>query len=47
MTLAVTIIIFWSAATAAAALPSCRSPRTALNNVSSISTMPVSSSLSG
>ena len=41
------IIIFCSAATAAAALPSWFSPRTALSTVSRSSTMPVPYCLSG
>ena len=41
------IIIFWRAATASAALPSCRSPRTALNTVSPTRTRPVPYSFSG
>ena len=47
LTRAVTIIIFCSAATAAAALPSWRRPSTALNTVSSSRRMPVPTSLSG
>ena len=46
-TRAVTIILFWSAATAASASPSCCRPRTALASVSRISRMPVPSCLSG
>ncbi len=41
VTLALMIIIFCRAATAAAALPSCRRPSTALNTVSSSRRMPV------
>ena len=40
-TLALTIIIFWSAATLASALPSWLRPRNALKSVSTISTTPV------
>ena len=47
LTLAVMIIIFCRAATAAAAFPSWCRPRTALNSVSKISKMPVPSCLSG
>ena len=47
LTLALTIIIFCRAATAAAAFPSCRRPSTALNTVSTSSKMPVPSSFSG
>ena len=47
LTLAVMIIIFCRAATDAAAFPSWRRPRTALNSVSKISKMPVPSCLSG
>src|SRR6516164_5097755 len=46
-TLALTIIICCSAATAVAAFPSCRKPSTALNTVSASSKMPVPSSFSG
>jgi hypothetical protein len=46
-TRALTIIIFCSAATASAALPSWRRPSTALNTVSSSRRMPVPTSLSG
>ena len=46
-TRALTIIIFWSAATAAAAFPSCCSPRTALKTVRKSRTSPVPSSFSG
>ena len=46
-TRALTIIIFCSAATASAAFPSWRRPRTALNSVRKSSTSPVPSSLSG
>src|SRR6478672_2621260 len=46
-TLALTIIIFWSAATAAAAFPSWLRPRTALNRVRKSRTSPVPSSCSG
>src|ERR1700759_2067972 len=44
MTLALRIIIFCRAVTAAAAFPSCCRPRTALKSVSRIRTMPVSHS---
>ena len=47
VTLALTIIIFCRAATAAAAFPSCRRPRAALNSVRTSSRMPLPSSLSG
>ena len=47
LTLTLMIIIFCKAATAAAALPSCRRPMTALNSVSKISSRPVPSCLSG
>ena len=46
-TRAVTIIICWRAATAAAALPSCRRPRTALKSVRRRMTKPVPTSPSG
>ena len=46
-TRALTIIIFWSAATASAAFPSWRRPSTALKRVRNSSTSPVPSSLSG